>query len=94
MTAKRKEKDDKNAKANSPNQVQAILERSVDHILTKFDKDEREQEFERQKEQNDILLGQQRLDLQEEALKDKTRVAEERIKTQRDIAAANLARRS
>ena len=51
-------------------------------------------EFERQKEQNDILLGQQRLDLQEEALKDKTRVAEERIQTQRDIAAANLARRS
>ena len=63
-------------------------------IQRKAEEFEREQEFERQKEQNDILLGQQRLDLQEEALKDKTRVAEERIQTQRDIAAANLARRS
>jgi len=38
-------------------------------------------------------LAQQRLDLTEEATAEKTRVAEERIQTQRDIAAANLQRK-
>jgi len=46
--------------------------------------------MEREKERNDILLNQQRIDLQEEANSEKVRVAEERIQTQREIAAANL----
>tara|TARA_R110000796_G_scaffold40391_8_gene99938 strand:+ start:4681 stop:7128 length:2448 start_codon:yes stop_codon:yes gene_type:complete len=54
---------------------------------------EAKQELEKQKEQNDVLLAQQRLDLSEEATSEKTRVAEERIQTQRDIAAANLQRK-
>jgi len=51
---------------------------------------EEKQNLEREKERNDILLNQQRIDLQEEANSDKVRVAEERIQTQREIAAANL----
>ena len=51
---------------------------------------EEKQNLEREKERNDILLNQQRIDLQEEANMDKVRVAEERIQTQREIAAANL----
>ena len=51
------------------------------------------QQLEREKERNDALIAQQRLDLTEEATAEKTRVAEERIQTQRDIAAANLQRR-
>ena len=54
---------------------------------------EERQELEKQKERNDVLLAQQRLDLTEEATSEKTRVAEERIQTQRDIAAANLQRK-
>lgn len=51
------------------------------------------QDLEREKERNDALIAQQRIDLTEEATAEKTRVAEERIQTQRDIAAANLQRR-
>lgn len=51
---------------------------------------EEKQALEREKERNDILLNQQRIDLQEEANAEKVRVAEDRIQTQRDIAAANL----
>jgi hypothetical protein len=51
---------------------------------------EEKQQLEREKERNDILLNQQRIDLSEEANADKVRVAEERIQTQREIAAANL----
>ena len=54
---------------------------------------ESKQQLEREKERNDALIAQQRLDLTEEATSEKTRVAEERIQTQRDIAAANLQRR-
>jgi hypothetical protein len=50
---------------------------------------ETKQEFEREKERNDVLTAQQRIDVSEAALADKTRVAEERIQTQRDIAALN-----
>jgi len=50
---------------------------------------ETKQEFEREKEQNDILTAQQRIDVSEAALADKTRIAEDRIQTQRDIAALN-----
>tara|TARA_R100000808_G_scaffold9248_1_gene25465 strand:- start:6931 stop:9366 length:2436 start_codon:yes stop_codon:yes gene_type:complete len=48
---------------------------------------ESKQNFEREREFNDSQIDQQRMDLQREALDDKTRVAEERIQTQRDIAA-------
>jgi hypothetical protein len=51
---------------------------------------EEKQNLEREKERNDILIAQQRIDQSEEALAEKTRVAEERIQTQRDIAAANI----
>ena len=50
---------------------------------------ETKQEFDREKERNDVLTAQQRIDVSEAALADKTRVAEERIQTQRDIAALN-----
>jgi hypothetical protein len=50
---------------------------------------EAKQEFEREKEQNDVLTSQQRIDVSEAALADKTRIAENRIQTQRDIAALN-----
>tara|TARA_A100000171_G_scaffold52410_1_gene70636 strand:+ start:563 stop:3052 length:2490 start_codon:yes stop_codon:yes gene_type:complete len=47
------------------------------------------QEMEREKERNDVLIAQQRIDAQEKAIDERARVAEERIKTQRDIAAVN-----
>jgi hypothetical protein len=47
------------------------------------------QEMEKEKERNDTLISQQRLDIAEEALTDKTRIAEDRIQTQRDIAEFN-----
>ena len=50
---------------------------------------EAKQEFEREKERNDVLTSQQRIDVSEAALADKTRIAETRIQTQRDIAALN-----
>tara|TARA_R100001480_G_scaffold73682_1_gene84385 strand:+ start:1 stop:2445 length:2445 start_codon:yes stop_codon:yes gene_type:complete len=51
---------------------------------------EEKQQLEREKERNDVLLNQQRIDLSEEANEEKVRIAEDRIKTQREIAAANL----
>ena len=54
---------------------------------------EERQAFDQEKERNDVLIDQQRLDLQDEANQEKVRVAEERIKTQRDIAAANIQNR-
>jgi len=51
---------------------------------------EEKQNLEREKERNDVLIAQQRIDQSEDALAEKTRVAEERIQTQRDIAAANI----
>ena len=53
---------------------------------TEFDA---KQELEREKEMTDASLAQERLNLQQDALADKTRVAEDRIQTQRDIAAIN-----
>ena len=54
---------------------------------------EEKQGMEREKERNDVLLAQQRLDLQEESNEERIRVAEDRVQAQRDIAAANLANR-
>jgi len=45
--------------------------------------------MEREKERNSVLVDQQRIDVSEAALEDKTRIAEERIQTQRDIASMN-----
>ena len=50
---------------------------------------EAKQELDREKERNDVLTAQQRIDVSEAALADKTRIAEDRIQTQRDIAALN-----
>jgi hypothetical protein len=46
-------------------------------------------QFNREKELNDQMEAAARLNIQKEALDEKTRVAEERIQTQRDIAALN-----
>jgi len=54
---------------------------------------EEKQGMEQEKERNDVLLAQQRLDLQEEANGERIRVAEDRVQAQRDIAAANLRNR-
>ena len=55
---------------------------------------EQKQELEKEKERNQRLVDQQRIDISEEALNDKTRIAEERIQAQRDIANANNNRRN
>jgi len=47
------------------------------------------QEFNKEKERNDVLIAQQRIDVSESALDDKTRIAEERLQNQRDIASLN-----
>ena len=47
------------------------------------------QAFNEEKERNDVLIAQQRVDVSESALADKTRIAEDRIQTQRDIASLN-----
>ena len=55
---------------------------------------EKRQEFDKERERNQRLVDQQRIDISEEALNDKTRIAEERIQAQRDIANANNNRRN
>jgi len=50
---------------------------------------EAKQDFDREKEKNDVLVNQQRIDVSEAALDDKTRIAEDRIRTQREIAVMN-----
>ena len=60
----------------------ADMERKVSEFESK-------QQMEREKERNSVLVDQQRIDVSEAALEDKTRIAEERIQTQRDIASMN-----
>ena len=55
---------------------------------------EQKQNLKKKKERNQRLVDQQRIDISEEALNDKTRIAEERIQAQRDIANANNDRRN
>tara|TARA_R110002012_G_scaffold82986_1_gene209251 strand:+ start:346 stop:2790 length:2445 start_codon:yes stop_codon:yes gene_type:complete len=50
---------------------------------------EQKQKLEEEKERNQRLVDQQRIDIQEESLDDKTRIAEERIQAQKDIAVFN-----
>ncbi len=54
---------------------------------------EQKQAMDEEKERNDVLLAQQRLDLQEEANEERIKVAQDRVQAQRDIAAANLRNR-
>jgi hypothetical protein len=63
-------------------------------IERKADEFDKKQELDKEKERNQRLVDQQRIDISEEALNDKTRIAEERIQTQRDIASANINRRN
>ena len=51
---------------------------------------EAKQEMESEKERNDVLIAQQRIDAQEKGIDERSRIAEERIQTQRDIAALNI----
>ena len=58
-------------------------------VERKAEEFEKKQELEREKERNQRLVDQQRIDIQEETLDDKTRIAEERIQAQKDIAVFN-----
>ena len=58
-------------------------------IERKSEEFEKKQQFDREKERNQRLVDQQRIDISEESLDDKTRIAEERIEAQRDIAQLN-----
>ena len=58
-------------------------------VQRKADEFQAKQEMEMQKEMADQMLEQERIRIQQESLDDKTRVAEERIQTQRDIAMMN-----
>ena len=58
----------------------------MNDLMQKFEK---KQQFDREKERNQRLVDQQRIDISEESLDDKTRIAEERIEAQRDIAQLN-----
>ena len=58
-------------------------------IERKSDEFDKKQQFDKEKERNQRLVDQQRIDISEEALDDKTRIAETRIQTTRDIAQLN-----
>ena len=62
-------------------------------IQRKAQEFEARQGFDREKEMNDMEVAQQRINAQNQAIAERSRVAEERIKTQRDIAALNYAGR-
>jgi hypothetical protein len=63
-------------------------------IQRKSEEFEKKLAQDKQEEVNDTLVNQQRIDISQQALNDKTRVAEERIQTQRDIAALNNMKRN
>ena len=58
-------------------------------IQRKADEFDKKQDLDRERERNQRLVDQQRIDISEEALDDKTRIAEERIQAQKDIAVFN-----
>ena len=62
-------------------------------IQRKAQEFEERQQLEREKEYQDSLLDVERLKLSKDALENKTRIAEERIDNQRDIAALREASR-
>jgi len=62
-------------------------------IQRKAQEFEARQGFDREKEMNDMQVAQQRIDAQNQAIAERSRVAEERIRTQRDIAALNYSGR-
>jgi hypothetical protein len=63
-------------------------------VQRKGEEFEQKLQQDQQNERNDALIAQQRLDISKEALEDKTRIAEERIQTQRDIATLNNMKRN
>ena len=68
---------------------QQELQLKAADMKRKQDEFDARQEMDREKERNDVLIAQQRIDNQEKAIDERSRVAEERIQTQRDIAAVN-----
>ena len=58
-------------------------------LQRKSDEFQARQQLDREQDAADMQLAQDRLNLQQDALADKTRVAEDRVQTQRDIAALN-----
>ena len=54
---------------------------------------EQKQEMQKQSEQTDAMLERERINIAQQALNEKTRVAEDRIQTQRDIAVLNASRK-
>ena len=67
---------------------QELQLKSMD-IQRKQEEFDARQDMERMKEENDMALARERIDTQQKAIDERSRVAEERIQTQRDIAAVN-----
>ena len=63
-------------------------------IQRKGDEFDKRLQQNQQNEINDDLIAKQRLNISRDALEDKTRIAEERIQTQRDIATLNSIKRN
>jgi hypothetical protein len=68
---------------------QQELELKAADLNRKSQEFEIKQSLEADRDAMDAQLANRRIELQEEALADKTRVAEDRVQTQRDIAALN-----
>ena len=65
------------------------LELKAADLQRKQNEFDAKQALNEEKERNDVLVSQQRIDVSEAALADKTRIAEERLETQRNIATMN-----
>ncbi len=63
-------------------------------IQRKKEEFDKKLELDQQEAMNDTMTAQQRVDIAQQALNDKTRIAEERIQTQRDIATLNFNKRN
>tara|TARA_R100001510_G_C7651820_1_gene209593 strand:+ start:396 stop:2846 length:2451 start_codon:yes stop_codon:yes gene_type:complete len=63
-------------------------------IQRKKEEFDKKLELDQQEAMNDTMTAQQRVDIAQQALNDKTRIAEERIQTQRDIARLNFNKRN
>jgi len=63
-------------------------------IQRKKEEFDKKLELDQQEAMNDTMTSKQRVDIAQQALNDKTRIAEERIQTQRDIATLNFNKRN
>ena len=63
-------------------------------IQRKKEEFDKKLELDQQEAMNDSMTAKQRVDIAQQALNDKTRIAEERIQTQRDIATLNFNKRN